>query len=316
MKFYKQLSVDERNCLQFYFMQKKSMREIARLLGRNVSTISRELKRNGNKNGSYHFWRATSLYKYRRKRCGRKLRFREDSKLIDFTRNCLDKFWSPQIICARWKAQNNNASLSPTTIYKAIKAKIITGYTAKTHLRRHGRKGGGRNKFVTIKPDYLIRNRPAIINNRERFGDWEGDTVCGAKGKGGVVTLVDRKSRYLLARLVKTGRSDETKDAILEALKGKEVNSISLDNGVEFAEHRKIHDALNAKIYFADLRAPWQRGSNENINGLLRFFYPKGCNFHEVTQEQLGNVLELINNRPRKCLGWRSPVEFLKECCT
>ena len=316
MKFYKQLSMDERNCLQFYFMQKKSMREIADLLGRNVSTISREIKRNGNKNGSYHFWRATSLYKQRRKRCVRKFRFRVEIQLIEFAKKCLDKFWSPEIICIKWKEKHENAKLSSTTIYKAIKAKIINGYTAKTHLRRHGNKGWGRSKFVTIKPDYLIRDRPEIINNRERYGDWEGDTICGAKGKGGLITLVDRKSRYLIASLVKTRNSDETKEAILDALKGQKVNSISLDNGSEFAEHRKIQSALKAKIYFADVHAPWQRGSNENINGLLRFFYPKGCNFHEVTQKQLSNVLELINNRPRKCLGWRSPVEFLQGCCT
>lgn len=316
MKFYEQINIDERNCLQLYLQENKSLREIARLLNRNVSTISREIKRNSKKDGSYFFDWANTLYKRRRKRCVRHLRLQKDKKLFVFVKKCLDKFWSPEIITMKWKEANKNAKLSPTTIYSAIRNKIIPNYTAKKHLRRRGKSYRGRQKFVTIKPDHLIRDWAEEITNRERIGDWEGDTICGAKGKGALVTLVDRKSRYLVAQLVKTRKSDETKSAILQSLKGKIVHSISLDNGSEFAEHKNIHSELGAKVYFADLRAPWQRGSNENINGLLRFFFPKGCNFHEVTKKELNKVLKLINNRPRKCLNWRSPVEFLRECCT
>jgi IS30 family transposase len=115
--------------------------------------------------------------------------------------------------------------------------------------------------------------------------------------------------------LLKSRERVLTKDAIVNALKGQQVLSLSLDNGSEFAAFKQIEKELNTIVYFADPHSPWQRGSNENINGLLRFFFPKGTNFLGVTQEELDHVITLINNRPRKCLGWLSPIEFLNKCC-
>jgi Transposase and inactivated derivatives, IS30 family len=155
----------------------------------------------------------------------------------------------------------------------------------------------------------LIRNRPDAVNRRDRIGDWEGDTIYGAIGKGYLVTCVDRKSRYFAAALLSKRSEQQMREALKEALRGLPVYTLSLDNGSEFAEYKEIEKDLGATVYFADPHSPWQRGSNENINGLVRFFFPKGADFKAVAQEELYRVIELINERPRKCLGWLSPKD-------
>ena len=128
-------------------------------------------------------------------------------------------------------------------------------------------------------------------------------------GKGLIVTLVDRKTRYLCSGLLQSRVADETRKTIEKLLKDLPVNSISLDNGSEFSEFRALEDALNTQVYFAEPHKPWQRGTNENPNDILRFFFPKGTNFHNVSAEELEAVVYLINTRPRKCLNWKSPFE-------
>ena len=147
------------------------------------------------------------------------------------------------------------------------------------------------------------------IKERSRIGDWEGDTVYGAVGKGLVVTLADRKTRYLLAGKLENRNSTLTEKVIIKLLKNKPVESLSLDNGSEFANFKRIEEQISAPIYFAEPHKPWQRGTNENTNDILRFFYPKGTNFNEVSDEELEYVVYLINTRPRKCLNWKSPFE-------
>ena len=147
------------------------------------------------------------------------------------------------------------------------------------------------------------------IRQRARIGDWEGDTVYGGVGKGFLVTQVDRKSRFLRAGLLAKRDASLTKAVICQLLKDVLVKSISLDNGSEFYEFKALEAELHTLVYFAEPHKPWQRGTNENTNGLLRFFFPKGCDFHAVSQEFVDSVVDLINSRPRKCLGWRSPAE-------
>ena len=163
---------------------------------------------------------------------------------------------------------------------------------------------------MTIHPNRLIRNWPDEIKTRSKIGDWEGDTITGTIGSGLITTLVDRKSRYLLAGKVKSKHAAVQREMMEMLLKDQKVESISLDNGVEFAEHETIEKSLQTKVYFADPHCPWQRGSNENINGLLRFFFPRSSNFREITQERVDEVVKLINGRPRKCLGWLTPEEI------
>ena len=317
MQSYHHFILEERESLRVYLAEGKSKREIGRLLGKSPSSISRELFRNRNKDGSYHPWRATTLYIIRRKKSVRPFRLTIDEKLKEWVEVCLKAYWSPEIITARWKSAHPGAILSHSTIYRALKEKRLPGYSPKTHLRRRGKRKYDKNANTnSIQPEHLIREWDEKIQNRCELGHWEGDTVYGSVGKGLLVTCVDRKSRYLAAALLKNREQLRTKDAIVKALQGQKVASLSLDNGAEFASFKQIEQELNTTVYFADPHSPWQRGSNENINGLLRFFFPKGTNFLQTTQQDLDYVLTLINNRPRKCLGWLSPVEFLRKCCT
>jgi IS30 family transposase len=156
------------------------------------------------------------------------------------------------------------------------------------------------------------------VENRERPGDLEGDTVySGAGGKGGALSLADRKSRFLYAALVKSRDSGLMVEAFKRAIGGTPVNSVTLDNGSEFARRREISAQHNAPVYFADPPlAMAEGGTNGNMNGLIRFFFPKGTDFRKVTEEALQRVVSLINNRPRKCLGGLSLIEFLSfKCC-
>lgn len=316
MQSYHHFTLEERENLRYKLGEKKSMRKIAKEMKRDVSSISRELARNRNKDGAYNAWRGCTLYIIRRKSCHRTYRIKKDTRLTEWIKECLSINWPPETIVKKWKLNNTDAMLSHCTIYSALKAGRLKGFSPQAHLRRHGRKKNLHNS-ASIRPEHCIKDRPDIINARERIGDWEGDTVYGAIGKGCLVTCVDRKSRFLAASLLSQRTCDLTNEAMKDALQGLPVHSITLDNGSEFAGFKKLEESLKTTIYFADPHSPWQRGSNENINDLIRFYFPKGTNFHAVSQQLLDYVVGLINNRPRKCLGWLSPAEIVSSaCCT
>jgi len=318
MQSYTHFTLTERESLSKLRAQGLSNGQIAKILGRDKSSIGREIKRNGNKNGTYRELKATILYLRRRKKCRRRRRLESDESLRQYVEEKLKKTWTPEMITARWKVANPAAKLSATTIYAAVKkGRLSADISARTHLRRRAKRKSGTRGKATIKPAHTIHDRPEEAEKRLRLGDIEGDTVSGAIGKGAVLTLVDRKSRFLYATLLKSRDSDLTKAAIKTIIEGKDIKSITLDKGSEFARHQDIEDETNVIIYFADPHSPWQRGTNENTNDILRFFYPKGTDFHEVTETELQDTVTLINNRPKKCLDWLSPLEFLSStCCT
>lgn len=319
MKSYTHLTLSERKCLQKLLSKGLSMRKIAAILERSPSTISREVKRNkplyrphkkpDNKYW-YNYWRAQNLYT-RRRRAKVRQALKPETKQWDFICNGLKKFWSPEAICGRWQIMfPDEDPISPSTIYRYIKAKKLPDISARKNLRRRGKRLYSRKTNCnTIHPDRIIPDWEDSIKNRERIGDWEGDTVYGAVGRGLIVTLVDRKSRFLCAGLLSSRDSDETRSVIDKLLSDKPVRSLSLDNGSEFAKFRELEKSLNAPIYFAEPHKPWQRGSNENTNDILRFFFPKGFDFHSLDNDFLQQVVLSINLRPRKCLGWKSPFE-------
>ena len=320
MRSYHHFTLTERESLRIFVEQGLSYREIARRMNRNPSSIMREMKRNGKKDGTVNAWWGTSLYIWRRKRCRRKLRLAADEELRTFVENGLSQFWSPEIIVERWKQAHPGTRFSFSTIYRALKAKQLHGFSEKTHLRRHGKRKfcrSGAKKLNPVKPEHLIDEWTPEIANRSRTGDWEGDTVHGKIGQGCLFTAVDRRSRYIKLALIPGNRTKEsTAFAVCEALKDQIVFSLTLDNGMEFADHRNFAQQLNTTVYFSHPSSPWERGSNENANGLIRFFFPKGCDFRSVSRHDLDAVESLLNNRPRKCLGWLSPIEFLAKCCT
>uniref|UniRef100_S0DGK3 Putative transposase n=1 Tax=termite gut metagenome TaxID=433724 RepID=S0DGK3_9ZZZZ len=197
-----------------------------------------------------------------------------------------------------------------------MKQKRLPGYSERKHLRRRGILKYRRGDNRPIHPERTIHERPELIDTRVRIGDWEGDTVLGGPGKGGLVTAIKRRSRYLEMGLIANKEASTAEQVMCNMLAGTvPVLSVTLDNGSEFANFRQIEQTLEAPIYFADPHSPWQRESNENVNGLIRFFFPKGTDFRAVSHEQVERVLHLINHRPRKCLGWLFPIEFLN-CCS
>lgn len=283
MKSYTHFTLSERNCLQQLLSEGKSYREIGEILGRSPSTISREVKRNSSKKKKhYNAWRGTTLYIVRRKKCVRKHKIQPNTELYEYIVNHLNQFWSPEIIAIRGKMLGFNICTS--AIYRAVKENRLPGISAKTHLRRRGKKiTRDRKNCAAIHPIHTIHERPQIVEAKARIGDFEGDTVYGGVGKGCAVTFVDRKSKLLVAAIAPNREKETTRRAIFRAFALMEhplpVETITLDNGSEFADFLNIEADLQTTIYFADPHSPWQRGLNENTNDILRFFLSQGNKF-------------------------------------
>jgi IS30 family transposase len=317
MSSYKHFTLDERKYLQQLLADGYSIRKAADALGRNPSSVSRELKRNRSNKPhkpsdnphNYHHWRANILATTRRRQKARRA-IPKGSELYAYIVEKLNDFWTPEEIAGRWRKEHPDSHIGVSTIYRYIKNHEFENISAKKNLRRRGKNRNlVRKNCNVIHPDRRIPEWPDAIVQRIRVGDWEGDTVYGGVGKGLIVSLVDRKSRFLCAGLIQSRNAAETREAIQQQLKGLPVHSLSLDNGSEFAEFRELETALGAPIYFAEPHKPWQRGTNENTNDILRFFFPKGFDFHSIDDAILQAVVQSINNRPRKCLNWASPAE-------
>ena len=321
---YTHFTLEERKYLQQLLSEGYSFRKIAAILERHPSTIGREVKRNSSKHPQYrklynrygyNHWRASNLY-IRRRREQKRQALNPGTLEWEYIIAGLQHYWSPEMICGRWhKEFPERKPLCVSTIYRYIRLGRFPKITAKQHLRRRGKRIQTRNaNYNSIQPDRIIPEWPDEISNRIRVGDWEGDTVYGGVGKGLLVTLVDRKSRHLKMGLLASRTAEDTRKVIVKLLRGLPVKSVSLDNGSEFSEFRKLEEHLHTLVYFAEPHKPWQRGTNENTNDIVRFFFPKGFDFRTVTDEDIQIVEDLINNRPRKCLGWKTPAEILEEC--
>lgn len=319
MSSYTHFTLEERKYLQKLLSEGKSLRKIAAILERSPSSVSREVKRNRsqyrphNKPDNpywYNHWRAHNLY-IRRRREQQRRALKPKTPEWEFIVNGLLHYWSPETICGRWHREHpEDRKLSASTIYRYVKQKQFPNIAPKTHLRRRGKKKQTRNaNYNSVQPDRIIPEWPEEIRQRSRLGDWEGDTVYGGIGKGLLVSLVDRRSRYLCAGLLSTRNAEETNRVIEQLLKSKPLKSISFDNGSEFSLFHNLESSLKTLVYFAEPHKPWQRGTNENTNDILRFFFKKGFDFHSLSQDDLDLVLDLINKRPRKCLDWLSPFE-------
>lgn len=307
MLSYTHFTHDERICLHNFLKEGLSIREIARRLGRSPSTISREIKRNSSPKG-YNHWRA-QIVTICRRRYEHRTVLKPGTPQYDYALEKLRDKWPPEAIAHRFRLEHPGQMLSTSTIYRAVRRGTFPGISARENLRRRGKNRNYVHHDTAIRPTRLIPEWPDAIKARGRLGDFEGDTVYGGIGKGLLVTLVDRRSRFLLAGKLSSRNAAETRAVMQQLLAEHTVRSISLDNGTEFAEFRLLEEHIGAPVYFAEPHKPWQRGTNENTNGLLRFFFPKGYDFRTLTQAQLDVVVDLLNDRPRKCLGWKTPRE-------
>lgn len=320
---YTHFTLQERKHLQQLLSEGLSMRRIATTLERSPSSISREISRNKAKykphrksdnKYCYNYWRAQNLY-IRRRREQNRATLVPETEDWEYIVSGLKQYWSPEVICQRWhEVFPEKKKLCISTVYRYIKTEKFPYITAKKNLRRHGKRMLPRNSsYNSIQPDRIIPQWSEPILQRARLGDWEGDTVYGGIGKGFLVTLVDRKSRLLRIGLLKDRNAKDTRLVIQKLLRGFVVESISLDNGSEFSEFHELEKDLQAQVYFAEPHKPWQRGTNENTNDIIRFFFPKGFDFRMVTEDDVQFVENLINNRPRKCLNWKTPAEVFEE---
>lgn len=319
---YTHFTTEERACLQFYYVQGLSLRKIAKLLRRSPSTISREISRNSWMfvKGRFYYYASTAQNKAKRRKkfCHRGTYFSEEVKA--YIEEKLALTWSPEQIA------NTPCELkmpSTSTIYRLIYEKYIVNGNVK-YLRRKGK--GRKNKSEKKgKHGKSIRKRPKHIYNRKEFGYWELDTVVSGQGKSKAcfITLAERKTRYYIAVKSPNRKAETVAKIITETLSvfpKEAVKTITTDNGSEFAAWEEIEKALSCEMYFADAYCAWQKGTNENLNGLLREFYPKGSNLSRVSAKTLQKNLVLINARPKKVLSYQKPQDlfqfFLHNCCT
>lgn len=324
MSHYNHLTILERENIFLFSGQGCSIRMIAEKLGRAPSTVSRELRRN-RKNTGYSPSRAQIRYERQRENCGRKL-ILADEPTIQRVRGLIQKrLWSPEQIDRRLRLEKNPLKISYATIYRAIEKGILTrpedgklgqrGF--KFYLRHKGkpRVKRGAEKRGKILISHELSERPLEASQRSRIGDWEADTVLGKQNSSCLVTLVDRKTRMTLCSKVAGKRKAPVAEAMirmLSPLPPEWVQSITPDRGKEFAAHPEVTEALGGvQFYFPPPHQPWQRGTNENTNGLLRELSPKGYDMSRISEDQVQEFCDNLNHRPRKCLDWKTPYEAL-----
>lgn len=313
---HKQFSSNERVVLERLFRAKVKQREMAKILKRAPSTISRELRRNKDKNGRYRAKPAIKKLRNRRKLANQKFKkLSSKSSLRRFVIRKLNNHWSPEQIAGYQERKWGEKVFCHETIYQFIykdrpDLRKYLRCKKRKYRKRHGTLA--REKARELAKKKWIDTRPEIVEKRERIGDWEGDTIRGGDKKSAVLTHVDRKSGYLLADRLLRALAEKTRLTTVETFEKipkKKKHTITYDNGPEFAEHETTEILTAIAIYFANVYHSWERGTNENTNGLLRQFFPKGTDFTEITDFDLQQAVKLINNRPRKRLHYHTPKE-------
>ena len=304
---YTQLTQEQRYQIYALLKMEHSQTEIAANLGVHKSSISREVRRNHGKRG----YRPKQAHEKALKRRRQKAELKITSETWAFVEDKLRLDWSPEQISG-WLRKKSEASVSHEWIYQYVYADKKAGGDLHTHLRcqkKRRKRYGGRDRRGKIPNRTSIEQRPDVVEQRERLGDWEADTIIGNGRRHAIVTLVDRKSRFTLLERIERCTADATEEAIVRLLRPYQLRrlTITCDNGKEFANHQVIARRLQTKVYFAHSYASWERGTNENTNGLIRQYVPKSDDFSNVTADQIAFIKERLNHRPRKCLDFKTP---------
>lgn len=314
------LTLDERERLSQLHHAGASNAEIAAVLGRHVTTIYRELRRNAHDLGEEYSPLAAQHRAHQRRALRPLTPKLTRPELLDEVRSGLAQCWSPDQIAGRLKQQcrdDRRRQVSHQTIYTWIDAQPAEDRRRfRSFLRRSGKRRPHEDRRGKLPNTVSIEGRPQVIDQRRRYGDWEGDTVVGAGRSGAIVTLVERKSGYLLSAKSRDRQARRVAEKIvarLGALPARLRRSATFDNGKEFALHERITQRLAMPVYFAKPYCSWQRGTNENTNGLLRQFLPKGADFRQVSWQTLARYTRQLNDRPRKRLDYRTPAEVFDQ---
>lgn len=319
---YHHLTLSERGKIELMLKQGQRSTTIASELGCHASTVRREVQRNSS-HGGYDAQIAQERYEQRRKACRPKGRFAHEPLHEAVAEQIAEKGRSPELAAGRLRMlfpDDPKMHVCHETIYTAIyKNRHLLDYLLDFLVQgrpKRRKRGQGKTRRGPLIPNRVgIEKRPTIVEERCEVGHWEGDLVVGHNQDGFVLTLVERASRLLLAVKTTTKRPAEVARAVIEALLDRPtswVKTITFDNGTEFRDHETMTKQLGARVYFADPYSAYQRGSNEQINGLLRRYLPKGTSFKQLTQERLDRITQEINDRPRKCLGFRTPNEVFQ----
>ncbi|ETK22270.1 putative transposase [Pseudomonas fluorescens] len=322
---YTELSVEERATIQVGQYQGLSQREIARMLGRSPSTISRELRRNRSLNGRYVAHVAQAHTRERRKVCRPARKLVLGNERFELVLHLLRERFSPEQIAGKLRVMKINfeeAYVCRETIYKAIYAMPV-GELRKELVQclRQGKstrrpRAGGVDRRGQIPDMVSIHLRPPEVEDRLMPGHWEGDLIKGKNNASAVGTLVERSSGYLMLVKMNDATATSAVEGFSAALNGMPLaarKSMTYDQGKEMARHAELTQKTGIAVYFADPHSPWQRGTNENTNGLVRQFLPKGTDLSRYTQEELDKFAYLLNIRPRKRFNWLCPIEVFTQ---
>ena len=297
---YIHLTREERYQIYALKLAGQTQTQIARVLKRSPSIISRELTRNRGRRG-YRPKQAQIMSIERRAMNARQI----DETVWQFAQDRLKEQWSPEQI-------SDHAEISPETIYQRIYTDKRSGGLLWKNLRcqkKRKKRYGSPERRGAIPNRHFIEDRPAVVDARKRIGDWEADTIIGKNHRQAIVSIVERKTGLTLIHKVERKTAKEVSQAMIDLLKPyqKQVHTITSDNGREFAGHEGIAKTLKADFYFAHPYSSWERGTNENTNGLIRQYFPKNRDFTTITQKEIDHAMNRLNNRPRKRLGFKTP---------
>jgi len=313
---YTHLTSEDRHYIEIRHKMGESTTEIASALFRSQSTISRELRRNRGLRGYRH---KQAHSKAQQRHTDKPKAVKLTPELMGSVGALLEQQWSPEQISGRLKAEGK-ATVCHESIYQMVLKDQRAGGKLYLNLRRHAKKyrkryGSNTGSAKGIPNRVDIDERPEVANQRERLGDWEGDTMIGKGHQGALVTLDERKSKLRLAFPVANKTAEAVTSSIITLLDGFKdwVHTLTFDNGKEFAKHEQIAQAIECKTYFAKPYHSWERGQNENANGLLRQYFPKAMGLLDVTARQVLDAVHKLNSRPRKCLGFKTPYEVFRE---
>ena len=314
---WKQISIEEREVVMIRVASGCPVGQIAEELGRHRTTIWREIRRNDYRRG---YW-ATASHK---RAVNNRRKARRPSRLSylplrEYVEKNLKLYWSPEQIAHRIELDypaDLRMRICHETIYRFIlkEERSYIRYLRQAH-RRNRYAWRGKKRYKRIRGGKHIVNRPSVAELRIFPGHWEGDSVRGPKDSAaGLATQVDRASRYLVAASLSDRKAKTYNEAVIEAFKHSAlpVETMTVDNGMEFSMFSELEEALDTEVYFARPYHSWERGTNENTNGLVRQFFPKGTDFSGVNPREVEQAAGLLNNRPRKCLGYRTPAEVMK----
>lgn len=320
---YTQLNKDERIQIEALWKAGHGKKDIARRLGRGTTTITNELTRNGDAvSGWYKASQADRLSRDRRERANQEVHSKlfVGSALEMYVEQKLRSHWSPEQIAGRLRRLKRKMNVSHETIYLFIykKRKDLIPLLRHSKKRRHRRKNGTKQRAKRREEakKRRIDTRPGEIETRNTLGHWEGDTIVGKEKTQRILTHVERKSRFTIADKIERTTAEVIHKKSVRRFKRmpkRKRQTMTYDNGIEFSEHQKTERDADIKIYFAFPYHSWERGTNENTNGLLREFFPKGSPFKEVAQAHVDQAVRFLNTRPRKCLNYLTPEEVFYE---